>query len=439
MPGLISRERLDQLRAGSAFAIGLLLPISVSLSEIAFGLGILVLMAERRPPAESWREIRFNPVALAGLALFALLGLATLYSTAPGHEAFQTWIKYRELLYLPILMLLCRDERSQWAGLLGFLAALLPIMVIAATPLYMPLAIYIHDRLTGAYPWNGSFGSHITEGMLVALGGYFATVEAVRRPQHRLAAILFALAALLYMLLHDTGRTGFVILLAVAITLLVQLLPRRLWLGGGAVVLLAAAGLVLFSPTVQVRMQALVQALDVRGQAAGPVQSASPAEGAPADGSMTVKDAMGVEQSISARIEFMRLSGEAFLRHPLLGTGTGSFRSTYEALAVEQHLRPTSNPHSEYVMMAVQAGVVGLAAFLAFLAVLWCSAGRLPLWQQRQARMVIIVFAIGCLFNSLLLDHKDGHSFVFLVSLFFGGAFLGPGGGSSPARDADRS
>jgi hypothetical protein len=76
-------ELLDRLRIASAFLIGLTLPISVSLSEIFCGLGFVVLLAEWRP-ALAWEQLRRNPVAWAALALFAILGLGTLYSTAPG-------------------------------------------------------------------------------------------------------------------------------------------------------------------------------------------------------------------------------------------------------------------------------------------------------------------------------------------------------------------
>jgi hypothetical protein len=65
---------------------------------------------------------------------------------------------------------------------------------------------------------------------------------------------------------------------------------------------------------------------------------------------------------------------------------------------------------------------VGLGALIVFFVVLWRRTRDLPIWEARQAQVLVLCFAVACLFNSLLMDHKDGHSFVFLVSLFFSGA-----------------
>jgi len=427
-PGAGPSPLIDRLRAFSAFVIGFLSPISVTYSEIAVGLSILVLMAERRPPAQGWQEVRSNPVSVMSLLLFAMLGLATLYSTVPIHQAFLAWIKYRELIYLPILILLCREERTRQAGLLGFCLALLVIMAVALTPLYPPLADYFYIHLTGVHPADSSFGSHVTEGMLVSLGAYFASIEAIRRPDHRLAAAGFVLLALLYMLLHNTGRTGYLVLVVAAIMLVIQVVPRRLWVGGTSAILLAAVAIVLLSPGLQQRLLTIGRGLETGLESSG--GNVGRTEIQP-----TVEDPTASEAGVSDRIIYLRLSTEAFLRHPILGTGTGSFPSTYAAVAAQRNAAPSSNPHNEYAMMAVQTGIVGLAFLLGFFFVLWRTARVLPIWQRRQAQTLVLAFAVGCLFNSLLLDHKDGHNFAFLVSLFFGGVFLSvPGSAAAFVR-----
>ena len=136
-------------------------------------------------------------------------------------------------------------------------------------------------------------------------------------------------------------------------------------------------------------------------------------------------DAISLAQSsANSRLEFLRLGAQAFLQHPILGTGTGSFERTYAVLAAEHHTLPTTNPHNEFVLIAVQTGAIGLAALLVFFVVLWQQSRTLPIWEARQAQVLVLSFAVACLFNSLLMDHKDGHTFAFLVSLFFSGAYL---------------
>jgi O-antigen ligase len=425
---------LDGLRAAMAFLLGLSLPLSVTYSEILAGLAVLALMAERRPPAVGWRELRDNPVAVASIILFAVLGVATLYSTVPLGTAFRDWIRYRELLYLPIYMFLCRDDRARRAGLYGFGTALLAIMTFALVPLVPGSNDYVYRHVTGAYPADRAFASHVTEGMLVSFGAYLFALEAIRRPDHRRAALLLLACALLYMLLHNASRTGYLVLVALALTLVAQLAPRRFRLASLALVAVAAAGFLVLSPNLRLRMIAMGQEVVGGQEAVG--GRAAPA-GASAGADSQSADVTGAAGSARQHLQYLLLSTQAFLRHPWLGTGVGSFEQSYAALAVEHGLPTTTNPHNEYLMVAVQAGMVGLAALLGFFATLWRAAGRLPLWRGRQGQALTIAFALGCLFNSLLLDHIDGHSFAFLVSLFFGTAALRQSqGGESATQPA---
>lgn len=423
--GVLRPELADRLRVAIAFLIGLTMPISVSFSEAASVLGFIPLLAERRP-AENWAQLRSDPVAWAALALFAILGLGTLWSIAPFPEAVRGWLRYRELLYLPLFMLICRDAKARQWGLYGFFLAIVLILLVGLTPLYRPAANFV-GVVTGRTPHDSAFGSYITEGMLVALAIYFFAIEAIRRPDHRKLAIALIIWGLLYALFLNTGRTGYVVLFIAAVALMAQFTPRRLWLPGAALILVAAAAFIFLSPRMHERMIGVSRALQEGGGQDKTViwQHTPPAN---PGGGIELNELRGADavalaaSSANTRLEFLRLGTEAFLSHPLLGTGTGSFARTYGALAAAHHTLPTTNPHNEYILIGVQTGIVGLAALIIFFVVLWRRTRDLPIWEARQAQVLVLCFAVACLFNSLLMDHKDGHSFVFLVSLFFSGA-----------------
>src|SRR5207245_1387540 len=121
--------KFDRMRTIAAFLVGMTIPISTTLSEVITGLAFLVLLLEWRP-REAWLWIRANPVAWAAVGLFLLLGMGVLYSAAPLNESSRVLLKYRELLYLPLFLLLCRDQPSARAGLLGFFAAMAVIVAL---------------------------------------------------------------------------------------------------------------------------------------------------------------------------------------------------------------------------------------------------------------------------------------------------------------------
>ncbi|MGH8698598.1 MAG: hypothetical protein ACREVS_19080, partial [Burkholderiales bacterium] len=52
----------------------------------------------------------------------------------------------------------------------------------------------------------------------------------------------------------------------------------------------------------------------------------------------------------------------------------------------------------------------------------WRLAPRLPLpHEQVLARGVVLTIAVGCVFNSLLLDHTEGLFFAWGLGVLFGG------------------
>jgi O-antigen ligase len=384
-------ERLGRLRAVGAFLVGLTIPISTSISEIVTGIAFLALLAEWQP-RENWQRIRGNPVVWASLGLYLLLGLGMFYSAAPFPEALHIWIKYHELAYLPLFLLLCRDRRAARLGLLGLLAALGAIFCLG---MFQSLT---HVRLPFLHYGNsGVFGSYIIEGVLMALGAYILAVEAILNPRLRIAAATAAVLALYYVLFVSFGRTGFVVAVALGVLLMVQALPRK-WLLPGLLLLAFAAGSVfLLSSVVGSRMMGVVASLQG-----------------------TEDDA--ASNSAGARLRFYRGSLVVIARHPIFGTGTGSFNLVYNDQAAIDNHAVTSNPHNEYLMIGVQTGIVGVAALLALLATLWIQAGGLPQADAWRARAVTLALALSCLFNSSLLDHVDGQSFAFLIGLFYFGA-----------------
>jgi len=93
----------------------------------------------------------------------------------------------------------------------------------------------------------------------------------------------------------------------------------------------------------------------------------------------------------------------------------------------------TVNPHNEYLLVTAQLGLVGLAALLALFWVPWRLAPRLltPL-ETHFARALVLTIAVGCLFNSLLIDHVEGLLFALGLGVAFGG--LPPPSPSSGGR-----
>ena len=70
-------------------------------------------------------------------------------------------------------------------------------------------------------------------------------------------------------------------------------------------------------------------------------------------------------------------------------------------------------------MITVQAGLVGLAAFLWLLVVQWRSATRMSAPNRYLAEGLVLAFVLSSLFNSALLNSPEGHFYGFLTAFLF--------------------
>ena len=70
-------------------------------------------------------------------------------------------------------------------------------------------------------------------------------------------------------------------------------------------------------------------------------------------------------------------------------------------------------------MIAAQLGVIGLLSFIWLLYSQYRLAGKLPPMYSRAAQGLVLAMAVGCLFNSFLRDHGEGHFFAIYAGLLF--------------------
>ena len=90
------------------------------------------------------------------------------------------------------------------------------------------------------------------------------------------------------------------------------------------------------------------------------------------------------------------------------------------------HSRDRNHPHNEYVHLAVQLGPMGLALFVALLIVAFRRAAFLLGEYAALAQGLVLAFAVGSLFNDLLLDTTEAHLWAVLGGALFGAALNPP-------------
>jgi O-antigen ligase len=344
------------------------------------------------------RAIAAEPAAWLGWALFAALLLGTTWSRAPAAEAFDTAIKYRELALFGIVMLLFADERWRRRLLWTLFAAAL-VLLASSYAIYLDLLEYVDPRRQ--VPQGAVLRkSAITHSFIMSLLAYGAVIVALRlQSWHRWAMLLVAALASANVLIAIQGRTGYVVLAALALWLAV-----RRWSARGMVAASLALGIAMvaayqLAPNFQARIDRTGD--EARGQGGDPTHN-----------------------SLAQRLHYWKRSAQLAGHHPLAGVGTGGWRDAFYAATVGDHPffhdRAHKHPHNEYLFIAVQLGIGGLVMFVALFVIAFWRAGLRPEPEGALARGVVIAFAIGCLVNDFLLDSTEGHIWAVLGGALFG-------------------
>ena len=381
----------------AAIALGVSIPISVALDNV-----LLVVVLAGWLLAGNFREtlraVERSRTVLAAIVLYGLLLAGTLYGERGPGDALRVLVKYLNLLFIPLFAVLLREAPLRRRALQGFAASLALVLVLSymvAAGVPFPVWMVHGDSANPAV-----FKQYLTHGILLAFGAFLFAELALTAiaPAWRATWAIAALLAAVNVTLMVQARTGHLILVVLALYLGYS---WRRWRG-----LAVAVAVTVACVTVLVLVP-------------GPFQQRY---GLAADGQPPSQASEWARGSNMQRSDFYLASLAIIERHPLVGIGTGGFARAYADKTRGTEAFQTRNPHNEYLHIAVQLGLVGLAALLYLFWQHWRESARLasPL-ECHLARGLVLAIAAGCLFNSLLLDHTEGLLYAWLTGVLFGG------------------
>jgi O-antigen ligase len=386
----------DSTRRFLAFSTGFAIPISAALTNILSPLIFLLILAEGQFQ-QKFNTLRLHPVGVLAVLLFTVMLLGLFYTPVSFLEAGRMLDKYREFLYIPLFILVFRDRQTRQLGFYAFIGA-------------MTLTLFLSYlmAITGWHIGKGTpeapfiFKTYITQSVFMALAAYFLAVRCwFDLHRWRWLLVIWMLLAVYNILFMSDGRTGYLVLFFLIFLFFYQVYRAKGILIGSLVLLVLSVLAYTYSDALRHRVDNLVES----------VQNYQPGE---------------TSNSATLRLEFLNNSLTLIAEKPVVGHGAGSFSYKYKELAERQGLKPTTNPHSDYLMIGVQWGLMGVGVFIVLLFMMWKTSHYLDRDDKLMAQGLVVTIAVGCLVNSFWLDHTEGHVFAYLIGVFYGGLLLRP-------------
>jgi O-antigen ligase len=391
----------------SAIALGASIPVSTALDNVLLAV-MLTAWALSGQIRETLKAIQNNRVLLTSTALFLLLALGTTYGEVSRQEALSSLSKYADLLYLPVFMMIFRAPGTRIHALHALACSLAGIIALSYLIRFglLPTLPFI----AGTIDSPTVFKLKLTHNLLVAYGAFLFVWLGQVAVNHRLRIIWYALAllAVLNVVLMVQGATGYLVLGALALLLGWQRLGWRGLVGAMLAVTVVLATILSVPNSFQDRVLTIQREL----------RNWNPADSA--------------RTSTGLRLEFYQNSLAIVARQPLTGVGTGGFPAAYVQQVQGAGKVETRNPHNEFLLIATQVGVIGVILLTGLLLSQWRLASRMHSTMDRGlARGLVLTMVIGCMLNSLLLDHTEGLFYAWLTGVLYGGLEYGPPGKSS--------
>jgi O-antigen ligase len=390
------RDRAVWIAAGdvSAVLLAAALPWSTSLVAI-FAVVMLIALAPFLDIEALWNSVK-RPIAAVPIAFFLLAVVGMLWSPAPWGERLYAVGPTLKLLMLPLLFYhFERSKRGNWV-FVAFLVscALLSVMswIVAfypnlslKPPAYAARGILVKDYIDQSQ-----------EFALCAVALAYPIITLLRARRIGLAILLSVVAACFVanMAFVIVSRTALVTMpIMAAVFGLLHLRWRVNLMIGGALIAVAALAFVA-SPQLEWKVQTFSRDYQLYKQ--------------------------GIPSSIGERLEYWRNALQFFVAAPVVGHGTGSTKELFEQAAHSpgwiQGVRVFPNPHNQTLNVAVQWGLLGIAALYAMwvLHLLLFRGDGLANWI---GLLVVVQNIFTSLFNSHIFDFHEGWMYVLGVGL----------------------
>jgi len=329
-----------------------------------------------------------HPVGLALMVFLLVATVGMFYSTVawPGRlEALWGWRRFGYALIL--LGLFANDDwKRRFVGVfllaasLGLCLSFLAWLGVAPSKPGNPVGVVLQN--------------HATQGIVFSLAilcSAFLARNASRKQRWGLLGLAILFAA--NVVFVTPGRSGY---LALFVAVLVC---GPMYLGWRRIFIWLPATLVLAS-------FAFFASTTVRDRVFQGLDEIASVDNSPALTSMGIRAVLH-----KTTLELIR-------ERPIAGYGTGSFGKEYSAVVARRYsdwrATPSTDPHNQYLFVAMELGMFGLAAFVAVLIAAFLAARETPYgWIAASA---LAIWCLTSVFSSHFRTFPEGH----LIGLFLG-------------------
>ena len=216
----------------SAVLLGFSVPISTSLDGAL--LIILIISALIGWNKQYLSSIQHNPVSKVALMLLGVFFVGCFYGIATPIEGLVVLGKYDDLMLFVLLLPIFSTSQNRTYGQMAFMLAMALTLIISYLiylKVFQNYTLPFNLQLKGTPDNPVVFKLHITRGIFMSFAAFMSTVYALNsKGIKRWAYLLLTILATCNVLLMTQGRTGYIVIVALALYLALTVSKRNSFL-----------------------------------------------------------------------------------------------------------------------------------------------------------------------------------------------------------------
>ena len=385
------------------FLIGFVffLPISTSLMNVFLYLSLILIVFNKdfiKNIEISWKNNASKYTAL----YFLLVIFGSLWSIGSYEDILEGLSTYKKflltLLLLPYLIQKKNNEQLINTFFISMTFILLLVYLIFLG-IIQPINVQLYNEIVLHISQNGGFKTHIITNILFSFFGFMSL--------HRFfnfgnfAYLLIGILVFYYSIFINDGTTGQILSLCLLSLLTIQRYKYR------SVFLLPVILLSIITYGISNSNTSINSSID--------------------------KIFTGIEdhnsniavKSVDVRLAMIVNGILVAKESPWIGTGTGSVNKAHinnlDKLPTSFKDRAkTENPHSEYLSLAIQLGLMGLLIYLFLIYKLFELTKKLPNnFYKHSAQGLLLLILVSSLGTSIITDSGEGHFIMLFIAILF--------------------
>lgn len=381
--------------------------ISVSLGTAVSAMGRLTLYLlalwvvianlTAKKPRDYWpRGLWVERWQVITLVLVAFMAMSITWSAADAVMSVSSWTRHARLLTIPLLWFLIRDKVEARSALKVFVYAQLFVVASAWMLIWgLPVPWATAENAQSTFAVFGSYLEQSITGATVAFILWHQR-DWIFGKRGRLIAITAALATVIQVLGFLAGRSGYLVIVALASLAIFYPLPRR-WRWTAVVIpFLALAVVFIGFKTARDRIVLVKNEISAYSQHAD------------------------TNSSSGLRLIYWETSLRSIAEHPVLGSGSGAWNHEFRRLTDEKavaNFSTVDNPHQMFLLWAVEGGLVGLMLLMGLLLSIYLRSKSLAVSDARSLQSALAALVVAGMTTSTIYGIGFGDYCCMLIGI----------------------